>query len=94
MSTQDLYLFINIRLIVKRLLFLTSKNPEVAASHLDNLRLNKMILETAQLLSSACRRLYRENENLYKDTHLNHPCAIWARKSEENYKWLLSYFLY
>ena len=73
-------------------IFLTSKNPEVAASHLDNLRLNKMILETAQLLSQAYRHLYGEDVNLYKNTHINHPCAIWARESESNYKWLVSYF--
>jgi Pyrimidine dimer DNA glycosylase len=29
-------------------------------------------------------------EKLYKATHINHPSAIWARESTENYKWLQS----
>jgi hypothetical protein len=73
-------------------IFLTSFNPKEAASHLDDLRLNKMILETAQLLSSSYRHFFGENEALYKDTHLNHPCAIWARKNTTNYSWLVDYF--
>ena len=28
------------------------------------------------------------DEKLYKATHINHPSAIWARSSNENYKWL------
>lgn len=73
-------------------IFLTSFNPKEAASHLDDLRLNKMILETAQLLSSAYRHLFGDDELLYKDTHLNHPCSIWARKNIDSYSWLVEYF--
>jgi len=73
-------------------IFITSFNSKEAASHLDDLRLNKMILETAQLLSSAYRHLFDDNELLYKDTHVNHPCAIWARKGIDNYSWLVQYF--
>lgn len=28
-------------------------------------------------------------DNLYKATHINHPCSIWARQSTSNYAWLL-----
>lgn len=73
-------------------IFLTSTNPVIAAKSLDDLRLNKMILETGQLLSQAFRHLFGEHELLYKNTHLNHPCAIWARENEDNYYWLLIYF--
>lgn len=73
-------------------IFLTSFDPKEAASHLDDLRLNKMILETAQLLSCAYRHLFGENAVLYRDTHFNHPCTIWARKNRENYSWLVAYF--
>lgn len=73
-------------------IFVTSFDSKEAASHLDDLRLNKMILETAQLLSCAYRYLFEDNDLLYKDTHLNHPCAIWARKSIDNYSWLVQYF--
>jgi len=73
-------------------IFITSFNSKEAASHLDDLRLNKMILETAQLLSSAYRHFFGDDELLYKDTHFNHPCAIWVKKSIDNYSWLVSYF--
>ena len=33
----------------------------------------------------------REN-TLYSATHINHPSAIWARKSVSNYKYLYSLF--
>lgn len=69
----------------------------------------KMVLETAQLLSTAHRVLdgnkiktskssYTyilpglKNDRLYKASHINHPCAIWARESLINYSWLLMYF--
>lgn len=58
----------------------------------------KMILETAQLLSSAVHMLCsNEDENiktiilprLYKLSHKNHPSAIWARDNINNWTWLL-----
>lgn len=30
---------------------------------------------------------------LYKATHVNHPCAVWARENDQNYLWLFSLFL-
>lgn len=49
-----------------------------------------MILETAQLLSTALH-VVGDNPpfNIYKPTHRNHPCAIWARGSLQHYKWLV-----
>lgn len=74
-------------------IFLTSLVPAHAAQSLDDLRLNKMILETGQLLSQAYRSLFNEDHPvLYKNTHINHPCAIWARANEKNYYWLCVYF--
>lgn len=29
---------------------------------------------------------------LYKATHINHPSAVWARESRQNYDWLFSLF--
>jgi hypothetical protein len=46
----------------------------------------KMILETAQLLCAA--HWATGGTAPYKPTHMNHPCAIWARQSEANYIWL------
>jgi hypothetical protein len=50
-----------------------------------------MILETAQMLSTAVRLVKPEGlvaENIYKKSHVNHPCSIWARESKENFLWL------
>lgn len=75
-------------------IFLTDKNPVFAASHLCDLRLNKMILETAQMLSTAYLKIYSEpHEALYKKTHESHPCTIWAGKCINNYSWLYDYFI-
>lgn len=54
----------------------------------------KMILEYAQLLSTAHHVLDEENAipNIYKKTHVNHPSAVWARESSENYIWLYNLF--
>jgi hypothetical protein len=52
-----------------------------------------MILEYAQLLSTAHRVLdgndYADKHSFYKKTHMNHPSAVWVRKSAENYAWLV-----
>lgn len=55
----------------------------------------KMIIETAQLLSSAHHILDGEEaiEYLYKSTHKNHPCAIWTRECSSNYIWLYNLFI-
>jgi hypothetical protein len=83
-------------------IFFTSLDPREAALALDNKRLNKMILETAQLLSNATRQ-YGSNlsqeamvahgfDKLYKQTHNNHPSSVWAREAPQNYLWLVSHF--
>ena len=55
----------------------------------------KMVLETAQLLSTTHHVLETENlpDFIYRKTHANHPCAIWARSSIANYKWLTTHGL-
>lgn len=72
-------------------IFVVDQDPTICAQALDNLRLNKMIIETAQLLSTAMRECGHIGTDIYKSTHRNHPCAIWARESSGNYEWLLHY---
>ena len=49
----------------------------------------KMILEYAQLLSTAHHEVDgTPSVNCYKSTHRNHPSAIWARANRKNYRWL------
>lgn len=60
--------------------------PAICASFHVNTHVNKMVTETAQLLSSAMP----ESQRPYKLTHYNHPCAVWARESKSNWRWLHS----
>ena len=62
---------------------------QCAAAH-GNRHVIKMILETCQLLCSVYHMTTPDVEDVpYKLTHKNHPCAVWARTSLENYNWLL-----
>ena len=65
--------------------------PVLSAKYLDDKRVVKMVLESAQLLSTAIT--FCGGKGPYKTTHVNHPCSIWARSSTANYKWLLDHFL-
>ena len=65
-------------------IFVLDKDPVIAAQAHVNKHCVKMILETAQMLCSAF------DDAPYKKTHFNHPCSIWARKSKENYLWLIN----
>jgi len=60
-----------------------------SAEALDNKRIGKMIVESLQLLSTACRVMGVDVG--YKITHVNHPCAVWVRESSANFRELLHY---
>jgi hypothetical protein len=96
--------------VIKINIFYLDKNPYECAKLHTNKHVVKMILEYAQLLSTAHRFLdgtpiidkgtktgrqrttyilYDNRDSLlYRATHINHPSAIWVRKSKENYVWL------
>jgi hypothetical protein len=67
---------------------------ECAKMHVDK-HCVKMILEYAQLMSTAHRVLDGEPscDSLYKATHVNHPSAVWVRQSDANYVWLYNLWL-
>ena len=72
--------------------FILNVDPVQAAIQHNDKHVVKMILEEAQMLSTAHHVL---NENLseqmasaiYRPTHKNHPCSLWIRKSRSNYEW-------
>jgi hypothetical protein len=72
-------------------IFVTSPSPTKSARFLDNVRLVKMCLETAQILSTTLR-CYGFSGDVYRITHENHPACIWARQNRANYNWLLAHF--
>lgn len=72
-------------------IFFLDFSARLAAEYHCDKHVVKMILETAQLLFAA-HWVLTGGANLppgsYKKTHVNHPCAVWARQSRENYIWL------
>jgi hypothetical protein len=73
-------------------IFITSKNPKTCAKVLDDKRVVKMVLESAQLLSTAMHVLKIKNPP-YRSTHINHPCAIFTRKTRGNFNWVFQHFI-
>lgn len=82
--------------------------PVLSAQSQCDKHVPKMVVETAQMLSTAHRvidgelyedrtknnrrvKRWRLNENddvIYKAAHVNHPCSIWCRETDANYRWL------
>ena len=74
-------------------IFYLHEEPAIAAAWHCDKHCVKMILETAQILSTAHHVLDGENteiEGLYRPAFVNHPSTVWARSGLENYKWLHS----
>lgn len=77
-------------------IFMLDEDPRRAAqAHCDK-HVVKMVIETAQLLSTAHRVLDGDERAdrlaLYKATHHNHPSAVWVRECFESYSWALLLF--
>jgi len=67
-------------------IFFLHHSPLVAAAlHCDK-HVGKMLLESAQLLSTAHHEL--GEPVTYKPTHRNHPCAVWVRSSRLHYNYV------
>lgn len=82
-------------------IFYLDSDPRQCAEWMVDKHVVKMILETAQLLST-CHRIMDGTDGiipddrdiiLYKSTHKNHPCSIWLRESVENYNWLFDHLM-
>ena len=73
-------------------IFYLDRDPKLAAQMMCDKHVVKMILESAQMLSTTHRVLdgdeYADNVGLYKMAHKNHPSTIWVRSSSANYDWL------
>jgi len=69
-------------------IFVTDSDPVVSAQNLDDKRVTKMLLESAQILCSALSNLNSWSSNLYRPTHTRHPSVLWAGRSRGNFDWL------
>ena len=70
-------------------LFAVSRSPVKCARALDDARLRKMLVETAQMLCTELRR--RGYSVPYKSTHAGHPVTKWLQ-SDGALSWMLRYF--
>lgn len=70
--------------------FFTNECPIQSANEHNFVYQVKMIVEYSQLLSSAHHELDVDNaiDGIYKKTHVNHPSAVWVRKSYDHYVWV------
>ena len=70
-------------------IFALHKSPERAArAHCDK-HVNKMILESVQILNGSLYERYLDDLAFYGYTHKNHPCTLWAAESWANFEWLV-----
>ena len=80
-------------------IFYLDRDPQIAAQMMCDKHVVKMILESAQMLSTAHRvcggagRAWIKRVGLYKMTHRNHPSTIWARYSFDHYVWLYKHMV-
>lgn len=76
-------------------IFFLDYDPAQCARWMVDSHVSKMILETAQLLSTA-HHVHNSSPSIlahiYKPTHQNHPSAVWARESTSNYYWLVQHW--
>ena len=72
-------------------LFATSSDPVQSAKYLDDKKVVKMCLETAQILATAT--VINGGEASYRPTHQRHPVVLWTSKTRGNYWWTFQHFL-
>ena len=69
-------------------IFALDDDPVQAARWHSDKHVIKMILETAQILSTVHHA--HGHPKTYKATHPKHPCTIWAGAAAANYRWLVA----
>lgn len=77
-------------------IFAFDPDPNLSALWLDDIRKNKLILESCQMLSNAMYVMKPTHEypvyGPFKlDGHRKHGCSVWAYQSWANFKWLTDY---
>ena len=78
-------------------IFYLDRDPVIAAQMMCDKHVVKMILESAQMLSTAHRicggNTYADKVGLYKLTHMNHPSCKWVRADQHNYMWVYNHMI-
>lgn len=74
-------------------IFILDTNPHLAAEAICDQHLNKMILESTQMICTALHTLRPGlwNSSLYKPVQPKHPCNKWLIQAKGNMDWLYSH---
>jgi hypothetical protein len=70
-------------------IFVTSPDPRACALALDDLRLNKMIVESCQILCTVLHLSGHGSLELYKPAYIRHPVVLWTASDARHYTWLV-----
>ena len=68
-------------------IFHLHKDPKICAEYHCDKHVVKMILETAQMLSTAYKKHCGDDDNLYKSAYPKHPMTLWVSESVENFNY-------
>ena len=72
-------------------IFILDEDPSVAAYYMCDKHINKMILESAQMMCTVAR--WNGFEAPYREAFGHHPCTIWAGATNKNWQWLADHTL-
>lgn len=70
-------------------IFFLDEEPAKAAEYHCDKHVVKMILETAQIISTVYDRYGKHEDWMLKPCFKNHPCTLWAGNSRQNLIWLV-----
>lgn len=75
-------------------LFVLDRSALLAAEYHHDVHVRKMLVETAQILSTALRgcvsHVQAARLGLYETTHVHHTCVRWAGATRGNFGWTIS----
>lgn len=73
-------------------IFILDENIQKNVEYYADKHIVKILTEVCQILSTIYRINKKDNipEFIYKITHKNHPCTLWAGKSKENWQYTVN----
>ena len=72
--------------------FASNRSPDLSARYLADRHVVKMVVESAQILSTAMTITGRAIPGIYRVTHIHHPC-VQAAKDPEYFLWVVQHGL-
>lgn len=74
-------------------IFILDNDENISVIYHPDKHIIKMPLEGTQLLCSALHRTGKAFSWIYKPSHMQHPCSLWAAESLSNWLWLQRYVI-